>query len=158
MVTVLVGINSYLSFFIIVIPLFLETTCMGLTHELSKMAYIIPDSRSFTTSFQTCSFIIELSLLRSCATSLKSSSRLMLCMQMDELIPLRSEICHPKAWLFFFSTSTSLFSSSLHIVPLRMVVSHTCPLFLDPVFYFLALPLRNLGARCILPALHYAPA
>jgi len=118
---ILVGISSFLSFFIIFIPPILGTTCTGLTNELSKMAYTIPDSRSLGTFCQTSSFITELSFLYGCATGLKSSLRLMLCMQMDGLIPLRLEICHPKAFLCFFSTSTSLFSSYWCNVLLMMV-------------------------------------
>ena len=56
-----------------------------------------------------------------------SSSRLMLCMQMDGLIPLRSEICHPKACLCFFSTSISIFSSSLCNVLLIMAGFSSSP-------------------------------
>ena len=78
-----------------------------------KKTYIILASRSFNTSFQTFSFITRLSLLCGCVIGLKSFSRFMLWKQMDWTIPLRLEICHPKACLCFFSTSTSLFSSYL---------------------------------------------
>ena len=103
------------------------TTCTGVTHVLLEMAYIISTSRSFSTSFRTPFFITRLSFLCCCATSLKSSSRLMFCMQMDGLIPLWLEIFLPKACLCFFSTSTSLFSSSLHNVLLMMVGFSSSP-------------------------------
>ena len=88
------GNKLILSFFITVILHFLRTTCMGLTHELSKMKYIIPASRSFNTFFQTLFSIIGLSLLF-------GEYRFEVLFKVDYvygwLIPLRSEICHPKA-------------------------------------------------------------
>ena len=62
-VIVLVGINSFISFFIIVNPPFFVTTCTGLTQGQFEIAYINPVFSHFSTSFLTTSFITEFSLL-----------------------------------------------------------------------------------------------
>ena len=68
------------------------------------MGYIIPASRSFNTSPLITSFILGFKHLCIYRTGLDSSSRYMRCVHMRGLMPWRSAIVQPKAFLCFFST------------------------------------------------------
>ena len=71
-VIVLLGINSFFSFLIIVNPPFLGTTCTGLTQGLSEIAYMKPAFSYFSTSFMTTSFITRFCKTRENSNFLKN--------------------------------------------------------------------------------------
>ena len=98
-VTVLVGISSLLSFLITIIPPFFGTTCIGLTHALFEIGQIILAFNSFCTSLCTTSCIDGFNLLQGSTIGLYLSSIKILCVQIEGLIPLMSEMVQPKAFL-----------------------------------------------------------
>ena len=84
-----------------VIPVFFGTTCVGLTHWLSEIGYITPTSSNLSTSFFTTSYIMGFRHLYIYLTSLASSSRKVLLVQRDELIPFSSTMVQPNAPLCY---------------------------------------------------------
>ena len=93
-------------------PPFLGTTCTGLTHGLSDIGYMIPASRSFRISALTTSCMLGFNLLWCSTVGLNSSSIKILCIQIEGLNPLISEIDQPMAFLWLLSTLKSFSSSS----------------------------------------------
>ena len=81
-----------------------------LTHLLSEIGYIIPASNSFITSGLTTSCIAGLSLLYGSLDGLQFSSRCILCITNEGLIPLISSMVQLMTSLCSFKTSNS-FSS-----------------------------------------------
>ena len=85
----------------------------GITRGLSEIAYMKPVFSHFSTSFLTTSFITGFSLLRCSIEVLTLSSKRILCIQIEGLIPFRSSIDQAIAFLYFLRISNSFFSASL---------------------------------------------
>ena len=110
--TTLTAIYSKFLACITVIPPFFGTHCTGLTHSLSLIGKIIPKSRSFTIYFFTTSIILGFSLRCLSLTGSALTSKMILCMHIEGLIPLISAIDHPKVVLHSVNTSMSCCSWS----------------------------------------------
>ena len=78
-----------------VMPDFLGTTWVGLTHLLSKIGYMIPASNNLTTSLSTTSLIFGLSHRCISLVGLAFFSKFMRCIHKEGSIPLRSATDQP---------------------------------------------------------------
>ena len=108
-----VGISSPFSLCTVVMPYFLGTTWVGLTQVLSDMGYMMQACSSFKTYALTTSCICGFSLLCGCLTDFASSSKYMWWVQTTGLMPFKSDILHPRAFLFCLRTCSRLFSRAM---------------------------------------------
>ena len=118
-----VGISSSFSLCTVVMPDFLGTTWVGLTQVLSDMGYMMPACSSFKTSARTTSCICGFSLLWGCLTDFASSSKYMWWVQISGLIPSKSDILYPRAFLFRLRTCSRL-SSCVVLSKAEMTTGH----------------------------------
>ena len=72
----------------------------------------MPTSSNLTTSFITTSFMLGFSQHCASREGRTPSSRWIWCIQIEGLIPFKSTIVHPIAYLCSFNTSNRLFSWS----------------------------------------------
>jgi len=110
-VGVRVGTDSPRSFCTTVCPDFFGTTCVGFTHWLSEIGYMIPVSNYLATSSFTTSLMQGFNLCIS-VDGLVLSLQQMRCMQIEGLISFKLAIDHPMAPLCYLSTSINWFSWS----------------------------------------------
>ena len=118
-----VGISSPFSLCIVVMPDFLGTTWVGLTQVLSDIGYIMPACSSFKTYALITSCICGFSILWGCLTDFTSSSKYMWWVQIAGLMPFKSDILHPRAFLFCLRTCSRL-SSCAVLSKAEMITEH----------------------------------
>ena len=104
--------SSPFSFVITVIPAFLGTTWIGLTHGLLEMGYMIPTSSHLRISSLTASHTLGFSRLCTSLEGRESSSRKMWWVHKERSIPLTFNKFHPIASFLPRKTANSLYSWS----------------------------------------------
>ena len=100
-----VWISLPLSFVVTIISAILGTTCIGLTHGLSEMGYMIHALSHLRISSLTTSHTLGFSRLCASLEGRESSFRKMWCVHKEGSIPLRSDKFHLIA--FFLSCKTA---------------------------------------------------